>query len=92
MIAVFFYKANDVTFTIAYPRIPRGLTKNNQRPYKVRFIGKDTNNRNILNWMKRCKLCVHNESGKRSTEYALVDDMSDFPPYLKKPKKVLLIS
>jgi len=79
MKAVFFYRADNATFTIDYPRIPRGLIKNGQRPYKVRFIGEDTNNRNILNWMKRCKLCVQAESGKRSTDWVLVDDLSDSP-------------
>ena len=79
MKAVFFYRADNATFTIDYPRIPRGLIKNGQRPYKVRFIGEDTNNRNILNWMKRCKLCVPPHSQKRSVEHALVDDMSDSP-------------
>jgi len=88
MKAVFFYRANDVTFTIAYPHIPRGLIKNGQRPYKVRFIGEDTNNRNILNWMKRCKLCVHAESGKRSVDWVLIDDMSDSPVSQEKQESI----
>jgi len=76
MKAVFFY-ANSITYTLEYPHLPRGLIKNNTRPYKVRFIGEDTNNRNILNWMQRCQQCVH--PYKKTAETILADDMSESP-------------
>lgn len=88
MKAVFFY-SDKYTYTIVYPRIPRGLIKNNLRPYKVRFIGEDTNNRNILNWMKLCKLCVYPYT-KRS-EHALVDDMSDSPVTQEKQESIVAL-